>query len=75
MALEDAWTLGKLLEQPRVGAAGRLDWPGLLQALAHTRWRRNSWIQERSRRNGLIFHARGPMRWGAIWRWGCWASA
>ena len=64
MALEDAWTLGKLLEQPRWRAAGRLDWPGLLQALAHTRWRRNGWIQERSRRNGLIFHARGPMRWG-----------
>ena len=64
MALEDAWTLGRLLEQPRWRAAGRIDWPGLLQALAQTRWRRNGWIQERSRRNGLIFHARGPLRWG-----------
>ena len=64
MALEDAWTLGRLLEQPRWRLAGRLDWPGLLQALAQTRWRRNGWIQERSRRNGLIFHARGPLRWG-----------
>lgn len=64
MALEDAWTLGRLLEQPRWRLAGRLDWPGLLQALAQARWRRNGWIQERSRRNGLIFHARGPLRWG-----------
>ena len=64
MALEDAWTLGRLLEQPRWRAADRIDWPGMLQALARTRWRRNGWIQERSRRNGLIFHARGPMRWG-----------
>ena len=64
MALEDAWTLGRLLEQPRWRAAGQLDWPGLLQALARTRWRRNGWIQQRSRRNGLIFHARGPVRWG-----------
>lgn len=64
MALEDAWTLGRLLEQPRWRVAGRLDWPGLLQALARTRWRRNGWIQQRSRRNGLIFHARGPLRWG-----------
>lgn len=64
MALEDAWTLGRLLEQSRWRVAGRLDWPGLLQALAQARWRRNGWIQERSRRNGRIFHARGPMRWG-----------
>ena len=64
MALEDAWALGRLLEQSRWRVAGRLDWPGLLQALAQARWRRNGWIQERSRRNGLIFHARGPLRWG-----------
>ncbi len=64
MALEDAWTLGQLLAQPRWRSEGRLDWPGLLQALAQTRWRRNGWVQERSRRNGLIFHARGPLRWG-----------
>ncbi len=64
MALEDAWTLGRLLEQPRWRVAGLLDWHGLLQALAQTRWRRNGWIQERSRRNGIIFHASGPLRWG-----------
>ena len=68
MALEDAWTLGRLLAQPgwRAGAAAArgMDWPGLLQALAQTRWRRTAWIQQRSRRNGQIFHAAGPLRWG-----------
>lgn len=64
MALEDAWTLGRLLEQPRWRSEGRLDWSGLLQALARQRWRRNGWIQQRSRRNGQIFHAAGPLRWG-----------
>ena len=61
MALEDAWTLGRLLQQ-RPGP-GR-DWPLLLQALASARWQRNARVQEQSRRNGLIFHARGAMRWG-----------
>ncbi|MEY5099481.1 MAG: hypothetical protein RJA36_2200 [Pseudomonadota bacterium] len=61
MALEDAWTLGRLLERAR-GAAP--DWPALLQAFAQARWRRNAWVQERSRRNGLVFHATGPLRWG-----------
>ena len=67
MALEDAWTLGQLLAQPgwRKGPAAQdIAWPGLLQALAQTRWRRNAWIQQRSRRNGQIFHAAGPLRWG-----------
>lgn len=67
MALEDAWTLGRLLAQPdwRHGAAGQgIAWPGLLQTLARKRWRRNAWIQQRSRRNGQIFHAAGPLRWG-----------
>ncbi len=69
MALEDAWTLGRLLEQPgwRGGAAAAghgIDWSGLLQALARRRWRRNAWIQQRSRRNGQIFHAAGLLRWG-----------
>ena len=67
MALEDAWTLGQLLAQPgwRKGPAAQdIAWPGLLQALAQTRWRRNAWIQQRSRRNGQIFHVAGPLRWG-----------
>lgn len=61
MALEDAWTLGRLLDAAR-GAA--IDWPALLQAFARRRWQRNAWVQERSRRNGRIFHASGPLRWG-----------
>jgi salicylate hydroxylase len=61
MALEDAWTLGRLLAQEP--GPGR-DWPRLLQALAKARWQRNARVQAQSRRNGLIFHARGPMRWG-----------
>ncbi len=64
MALEDAWTLGRLLAQPRWSGASGLDWPGLLEALAQARWSRNGWIQARSRRNGQIFHAAGPLRWG-----------
>jgi len=28
------------------------------------RWRRCARIQMQSARNGVIFHARGPMRWG-----------
>lgn len=62
MALEDAWTLGQGLAQAPTAAA--LDWPALLQRWASTRWARNAWVQERSRRNGLIFHAQGPLRWG-----------
>ena len=64
MALEDAWTLGHLLAQPRWSGASGLDWPGLLEALAQARWSRNGWVQARSRRNGQIFHAAGPLRWG-----------
>ena len=62
MALEDAWTLGQMLSQ--APAAVRVDWPALLQRWAGLRWRRNAWVQERSRRNGLVFHADGVVRWG-----------
>jgi salicylate hydroxylase len=62
MALEDAWTLGQMLSQAT--AAVRVDWPALLQRWAGLRWRRNAWVQERSRRNGLVFHADGVVRWG-----------
>lgn len=62
MALEDAWTLGRL----RGAHASKLpvDWPLLLQRYAKTRWARNAKVQARSARNGTIFHARGPLRWG-----------
>ncbi|TSE34620.1 FAD-dependent monooxygenase [Tepidimonas charontis] len=60
MALEDAWALGRLLQ-----AAGtpRPDWPALLQRWAAQRWARNARVQARSRRNGVVFHASGVLRW------------
>ncbi|MFM2263052.1 MAG: hypothetical protein RI959_1728 [Pseudomonadota bacterium] len=62
MALEDAWTLGRVL--PRYDAFAATDWPNLLQHWAQLRWQRNAWVQARSRRNGQIFHAQGWSRWG-----------
>ncbi len=58
MALEDAAMLGRCL------AAGGGDVPQALQAYAQARWQRNARVQEKSRRNGIIFHAQGPLRWG-----------
>ena len=61
MALEDAWALGQLLAaQPRSGVA---DWPAVLGHWARGRWARNARVQARSRRNGTVFHASGPLRW------------
>lgn len=62
MALEDAWTLGRL----RAGAASEqpVAWPVLLQRYALTRWARNARVQARSERNGRIFHADGLLRIG-----------
>ena len=62
MALEDAWTLGRLAEQHPAGT--EIDWPELLQRFARTRWARNARAQSRSQRNGSIFHASGLVRWG-----------
>jgi salicylate hydroxylase len=36
----------------------------LLQQYAQARWARNARVQARALRNGKIFHATGPMRWG-----------
>jgi salicylate hydroxylase len=60
MAMEDAWTLGRLAQ---VAQGGPVDWPALLQRFARTRWARNARVQSRSARNGSIFHAAGPLRW------------
>jgi salicylate hydroxylase len=57
MALEDAWTLGRLA----IGAEPA-DWPVLLQRYAHTRWQRNARVQACAVHNGEIFHASGPLR-------------
>lgn len=58
MALEDAACLEQVL--------GGLDAPMAqrLQTYAVQRWKRNAQVQARSIRNGKIFHARGPLRWG-----------
>lgn len=62
MAIEDAWTLGRLLRSQPEGTTP--DWPVLLQRFAQTRWQRNARVQSRSQRNGIIFHADGLLRWG-----------
>jgi salicylate hydroxylase len=59
MALEDAWTLGRLR-----AAEPTADWAALLETYAQTRWPRNARVQNRSQRNGTIFHATGVLRWG-----------
>lgn len=61
MALEDAWTLGRLANSEN--RPDGLDWPALLQRYARTRWARNARVQTRSERNGTIFHVDGPTRW------------
>lgn len=66
MALEDAWTLGRLAQRElgRVGDAGSMEWANLFQRYAHGRWRRNARVQATSIRNGTVFHAEGLMRMG-----------
>lgn len=66
MAIEDAAELGRVLArngatQPR---APSRDLPALLSQYARRRWQRNARVQARAIRNGHIFHASGPMRWG-----------
>jgi salicylate hydroxylase len=58
MAIEDAAALGVVL-----AARGRPSAAALTE-FARQRWQRNRRVQQRSRRNGAIFHARGPVRWG-----------
>jgi salicylate hydroxylase len=58
MAIEDAAELQRAL------AMHDLDVPLRLRRYALNRWQRNARVQERSRRNGTIFHATGPLRWG-----------
>ena len=61
MAIEDAAELGHVLKLARDPV---FDVPTLLQRYALNRWQRNAKVQERALRNGDIFHASGPMRWG-----------
>lgn len=58
MAIEDAAQLQHAL------AMHDLDVPLRLRRYALNRWERNARVQARSQRNGRIFHATGPVRWG-----------
>ncbi len=62
MALEDAWTLGRLLATRDLSQP--VPWAALFQRYAHTRWARNARVQAQSARNGRVFHAQGLLRWG-----------
>jgi salicylate hydroxylase len=65
MAIEDAAVLASVLS---VGdfftGSNRHSVPELLQQYAQQRWQRNARVQARAIRNGGIFHATGPKRWG-----------
>ena len=57
MAIEDAQALGQALAQGGVT-------PAALAHYAQARWQRNARVQRRALRNGRIFPASGPVRWG-----------
>lgn len=61
MAIEDAACLERVLSGPDGAMEQRL------HTYAAQRWQRNAQVQARSIRNGRIFHARGPVRWGRDW--------
>jgi salicylate hydroxylase len=61
MALEDAAELGRVLAQVE---GDDLDVPLALRCYALNRWQRNAQVQGRALRNGRIFHADGPVRFG-----------
>ena len=63
MAMEDAAVLAQALA-PGGQALASVGIPAALQAYAQQRWQRNARVQARSSRNGRIFHASGPLRWG-----------
>lgn len=58
MAIEDAFELQRAL------AMHDLEVPLRLRRYALNRWQRVARVQARSQRNGRIFHATGPVRWG-----------
>jgi salicylate hydroxylase len=60
MAIEDAQELGRAL----TSVGGPIDVPLALRRYALNRWQRVARVQGLSRRNGRIFHAMGPVRWG-----------
>ena len=58
MAIEDAAQLQRALSMHDLEVALRL------RRYALNRWERNARVQARAVRNGRIFHATGPLRWG-----------
>ena len=58
MAIEDAAQLQRVLSMHDLEVALRL------RRYALNRWERNARVQARAVRNGRIFHATGPVRWG-----------
>jgi salicylate hydroxylase len=63
MAIEDAAVLAQQLDFARARQSTNVVVDGL-QAFAAQRWQRNAQVQRGAIRNGQVFHARGPMRWG-----------
>ena len=61
MAIEDAAALGRVLA-PVAGRPAEV--PAALGSYAQGRWKRCAQVQSRAERNGRIFHATGPVRWG-----------
>ena len=61
MAIEDA------AELAACWARFDLSMPLRWQLYAKARWARNARVQQRSIRNGQIFHLQGPLRWGRDW--------
>ncbi|MET1116254.1 MAG: FAD-dependent monooxygenase [Comamonas sp.] len=58
MAIEDAAELQRALSMHDLEMELRL------RRYALNRWQRNARVQARAQRNGRIFHATGPVRWG-----------
>jgi salicylate hydroxylase len=59
MAIEDALALAEVL-----AGAQSAQIPVALARYAEARWQRNAQVQARARRNGEVFHATGPVRFG-----------
>lgn len=59
MAIEDARELQRVLA---IADDRVVEVPTALRRYALNRWERSARVQERSRRNGTIFHATGPLR-------------
>jgi salicylate hydroxylase len=59
MAIEDAAALGRQLAAVD---GDMLEVPAALRRYALQRWQRCAQVQQRARRNGVVFHAAGPLR-------------